>query len=43
MASLYGCAELLGPSGGAVSPSPSERCIISESVHWPNLKPIDGK
>ena len=25
------------PSGGAVEPSPSERCTITESVQCPNL------
>lgn len=25
------------PSGGAVAPSPRVRCIITESVQWPNL------
>jgi hypothetical protein len=30
-------------SGFVVAPGPSERCMITESVQWPNLKPIEGR
>ena len=30
-------------AGGSVAPGPSERCIITESVQRPNLKPIEGR
>ena len=29
-------------SGWLVAPGPSERCMITESVQWPNLNPIDA-
>jgi hypothetical protein len=30
-------------SGFVVAPGPSERCMMIESVHRPNLKPIAGR
>ena len=30
-------------AGASVAPGPSERCIITESVQRPNLKPIEDR